>query len=96
MEQAEHRGWMWQFGLACFVAFLILAIGIPYMGRIEIDHSTTPPTTHIVGRLRDSLTLIGFVAVPFVLILVGIVRRSWLAIPGWILLAVLLMMAFAK
>ena len=96
MEQSEHRGWMWQFGLACFMVLLILGIGLPNTGRVVIDHTTTPPTPHIVGRVRDCLVLIGVAAVPFVLILVGIFRRSWLAIPGWILLAVLLMMAFTK
>jgi hypothetical protein len=96
MNQTEHRGWMWQFGLAFFKAFLVLGIGLPNTGRIVIDHTTTPPTTHIVGRSHDSLILIGAVAVPLVLILAGIFRRSWLAVPGWILLAVLLVMAFMK
>jgi hypothetical protein len=86
---------MWgECALAVLAALLFLAIVLPNAGRIALDHSTTPPTMHIVGRARDSLVLIGVVAVPLVLVLIGTLRRSWLATPGWILLAVLLGMAF--
>ena len=97
MKQTEHRGWIWaRCALALFLALLFLGIALPDMGRVVIDHSTTPPTTHVVGQLRDSLIAVGVTAVPLTLILVGTFRRSQLATSGWILLGVLVAIAFMK
>ena len=82
--------------MAVLVALLWLGFLLPNTGRIVIDQMTAPPTPHIVGRVRDSLILIGIVAVPVSLIFVGASRRSQIEIPGWILLAVLIVMACMK
>ena len=87
---------MRQLGLACFLVLLILSVNLPNAGKVVIDHTTTPATAHIVGRLQDSLVLIGLVGVPFAMILGSFFRLSWLAIPDWILLASLFIMAFMK
>ncbi|MHB8522255.1 MAG: hypothetical protein ACYDH9_16060 [Limisphaerales bacterium] len=97
MEKTGHKGWMWgRCVLAAFIAVLFLAIVLPNTGRIVFDQTTTPSTLHIVGRVRQSLIMIGIAAVPVALILVGTFRRSRLEIPGWILLAVLIGMLLMK
>ena len=97
MEQTEHRGWMWgRCALAVFLALMFLGIVLPNTGRVVFDHTTTPPTPHIVGRIRDSLIAVGMAVVPLTLVLIGTFRRSQLAIPGWILLAVLVVIATMK
>ncbi len=83
MEQTEHRGWMWgRCALAVFLALMFLGIVLPNTGRVVIDHTTTPPTPHIVGRVQGSLIAIVVAAVPLALVCIGTFRRSQLAIPG--------------
>ena len=97
MEQTKHRGWMWaRCALALLLALLSLSIVLPNAGRIVIDHSTTPPTPLVVDRVRDCLIAVGAVAVSLTLICIGTFRRSQLAIPGWILLALQVVTSFMK
>jgi hypothetical protein len=94
-SKSEHKGWRWGRGtLAVLLALLFLGIGLPNTGRVVIDNTTTPPTTHIVGRARDSLILIGMVAVPCACIVFGMFRRSTVETVGWVLLIVLAVLAF--
>jgi hypothetical protein len=97
MKQTEHRGWMWaRCALALFMALLFLGSVLPSLGRVVLDLSTTPPTPHIVRITPATLTTVGIAAVPFVLVLIGTFRRSQLAIPGWIMLAVVDVIAFMQ
>lgn len=88
---------MWRHCVvAVFVALLFLGIVLPNTGRVVVDHTTTPPTAHIVDRVRDSLIAIGMAVVALALVIIGTFRHSQMAIPGWILLAVLVMIAMMK
>lgn len=77
-----------------FHGALFLGIVLPNMGRVIVDHSTTPPTLHIVRRTRDILKAVGMAAVPLALVFIGTFRRSQLALLGWILLAALDVLSF--
>lgn len=97
MEQSERKGWMWgRCALAFFLALVFLGIVLPNSGRVVIDQTTTPPTPHIVGRVRDGLLMVGIAVVPLALVIAGIFRRSQMEIPGWILLFVLVVIGFMK
>ena len=98
MEYPNQKGWLWAHcAVALFVALLLLAMVLPNTGRIVVDHTTMPPTPHIVGRLHGSLVLIGIAAVPLLLIIMGVFfRRSWLVIPGWILMAALMALVLTR
>ena len=97
VKQIEQRGRIWtKCALAVVVAAMFLAVMLPNTGRVVVDHATTPPTPHIVGRLRDTVVVISMAAVPLALVLIGTQRRSRIAIPGWTLLAVLVLMLFLK
>jgi hypothetical protein len=88
---------MWvRWALAVFLVLLFLGIILPSTGHVVIDHATTPPTPHIVGRIQGSLIAIAVAVVPLALICIGTFRRSPLAIPGWILLAVLIVIGIMK
>lgn len=82
--------------LALFMMLLFLGSVIPNLGRVVVDHSTTPPTPHIVGQLAASLTAVGIAAVPFALVVIGTFRRVPVAIPGWIALAVLVLISLIR
>jgi hypothetical protein len=97
MEQTELRGWMLaRCALALFMALLFLASMISNLERLVIDLNTTPPTPHIVRNTSAISTAVGIAAVTFSLLVIGTLRQSQLAIPGWIALAVLDMIAFMK
>jgi hypothetical protein len=97
MGQSEQKGWHWGRGsLAVLLSILFLGIVLPNTGRVVLDHTTTPPTAHIVGRVRDSFILIGMVTVPLVCILLGMFRWPRIEIIGWVLLVVLVGLAFTK
>ena len=88
---------MWvRWALAVFLVLVFLGIILPGTGRVVIDHATTPPTPHIVGRIQGSLIAIAVAVVPLALICIGAFRRSPLEIPGWILLAVLVVIVIMK
>jgi hypothetical protein len=67
---------------------------LPNCGHGVVDETTTPPTIHIVGVRRDMIIVIAMTAVPLALILIGTLRASRVAIPGWILLGILLLSLF--
>jgi hypothetical protein len=97
VKAVEHFGKICaKCGLAVVVTALFLAITLPNTGRVVLDRTTTPPTPHVVGSLRDTVVLIGIATVPLALVLIGTLRRSQLVIPGWILLAVLVLILFLK
>ena len=88
---------MWvRWALAVFLVLVFLGVILPSTGHVVIDHTTTPPTPHIVGRIQGSLIAIAVAVVPLALIYIGTFRRSPLAIPGWILLAVLIVIGIMK
>jgi hypothetical protein len=98
MEHPNQKGWLWAHcAMALFTALLLLAMVLPNAGRVVVDHTTPPPTPHIVGRLHDSLVLICIAGVPLLLIIMGVFfRRSWLVIPGWILMAALMALVLTR
>ncbi len=71
---------------ATIIALLFLATVLPSVGRIEVDYSTEPPTSRIVDRFKDGAFVCAVVSVPWSLIVVGTLRKSEMAIPGWVLL----------
>jgi hypothetical protein len=88
---------MWvRWALAVFLVLVFLGIILPSTGRVVIGHATTPPTPHIVGRIQGSLIAVAVAVVPLALICIGTFRRSPLEIPGWILLAVLVVIVIMK
>ncbi len=90
-----RRPW-WRCVLAALLAAVFLGIVIPNSGQVVIDRSTTPPAVHIVGRAVACWVAGAAVAVPLALVCLGTIRRSRLAIPGWILLSVLLLLAILR
>ena len=97
MQQIEHRGWLWgKCALAVLLALIFLGIIIPNTGRIVIDHTTTPPTPHVVGRLSGVLLALSFAAVSLGLVLIGTFRRSQVSVVGWILLVLLVVLSLSK
>ena len=73
-----------------------IGVVLPNCGHGVVDETTTPPTIHIVGVVRDRVIVIATAAVPLALILIGTLRRSRLSIPGWTLLGILLLCLFWK
>lgn len=82
--------------MAVLLTTFWVGVVLPNCGHGVVDQTTTPATIHIVGVVRDRVMVITIAAVPLALILVGTLRRSQLAIPGWILLGILLLCLFWK
>jgi hypothetical protein len=94
MGQPHYDGWRWGRGIAAvLLALLVLASTLPSTGRVVIDHTTTPPTPHIVGRLADGLVLCGVAAASLACIVLGIWKRWDFEIVGWTMLVVLLVVS---
>jgi hypothetical protein len=74
--------------LAVFLVYVFVGMVFSGAGWIIADHSTTPPTLHIVGQFRDTLPAIVIAFISLVCIHIGIWKRRALEIVGWgILLA---------
>ena len=84
--------------IALLLAFFDLAIIIPSMGRIVVDHSTKPATLTITELPQQ----IAILATILIFGLAGIyfgarhLRFCWLEPIGWIVLAGILIMAMSE
>jgi hypothetical protein len=87
METSKHNLWRWvRGGLALFLALAFVGVAHSSAGRVVVDHSTSPPTLHVVGQVTG--TLIASVIALFALasIYVGMWKRWSFEIVGWVIL----------
>jgi hypothetical protein len=80
-----------RIGLSVLLAYLIFAILIPNMGKIVIDRSTQPPTSHVT-QLPQQIAVLSAIVLPA---LAGIImgarysRFKWMEPIGWGVLIIL-------
>jgi hypothetical protein len=81
---------------ALFLALLVMAVAIPNTGKIIIDRTTSPPTTHIEGRFMQSAIIVVIALLPVVCI--SFLDRRWIAaeVLGWLMLCYLVIGMFLK
>ena len=73
--------------MAVFLAYVF--VGSVFKGGHEIivDHSTTPPTPHIIGQFRDTLPAILIAVLSLFCIHIGLwKRKAFDEIVGWMIL----------
>ena len=95
MENAKPKiGWV-RVTVALLLAFFDLAILIPSMGRIAVDHSTKPATLTITELPQQIAILAAILLVGLAGIYFGAryLRLWWLESIGWSILAGILIMA---
>jgi hypothetical protein len=95
METATPKiGWV-RVTVALLLAFFDLAILIPSMGRIVVDHSTKPATLTVTELPQQIAILAAILLVGLAGIYFGArhLRFCWLEPIGWIILAGILIMA---
>jgi hypothetical protein len=80
--------WRWARRYLAIVLALFLCAIIPgSAGRVVADHSTTPPTHHVVGQFRDSVIAIGLVLLSVAFVFLGTWKHWSFEIVGWLILA---------
>jgi len=95
MEKSRFKiGWG-RLSVAVLLSLLFLAMIIPNLGRVVVDHSTTPPTFIIKDRPQQIAMFVGILLVPVACIFFG-ARRFWLEFIGWALLAGLFILALNR
>ena len=95
MENTKPKsGWV-RGTVALLLAFFDLAILIPSMGRIVVDHSTKPATLTVTELPQQIAILAAILLTGLAGIYFGArhLRFCWLEPVGWIILAAILIMA---
>ena len=93
--QRNRSRWVWvRFALAVLLGLVIFGAIYPNLARPVPDLTTSPPTYHFVTRPDDVEYLIGVIAVPLLLIVVGALWVALLECIGWVLLGALIVMSF--
>jgi len=98
MENTTPKiGWV-RATVALLLAFFDLAILIPSMGRIVVDHLTKPATSAITELPQQITILAAILLVGLAGIYFGArhLRFCWLEPAGWIILTGILLMAMSE
>jgi hypothetical protein len=86
MEEAKFKIRWGRVAAAAFLSLIFFAVIFPNLGRLDVDHSTIPPTFIIKNRPEQIALWVAILLLPLACILFG-GRRFWLELIGWVLLA---------
>jgi hypothetical protein len=86
MEEVKFKIRWGRVAIAALLSLIFFAVIFPNLGRVVIDHSTTPPTFILKDRLKQITLWVAILLVPLACIVFG-GRRFWLELIGWVLLA---------